>query len=78
MSQLHHAVQVAVAFAELHDTPVRMAAKGVLHGIVPWGQARRFLATRIRRRCAHALRQPVDDMRLPSNMSLLTFEPPQP
>ena len=43
--------QVAVAFAEMHDTPVRMVAKGVLHGIVPWAQARLFLATRLRRRC---------------------------
>lgn len=44
-------LQVAVAFAEMHDTPVRMVAKGVLHGIVPWAQARLFLATRLRRRC---------------------------
>ncbi|EIE18073.1 hypothetical protein COCSUDRAFT_26470 [Coccomyxa subellipsoidea C-169] len=44
--------QVAVAFAEMHDTPVRMVAKGVLHGIVPWPQARCFLATRLRRRLA--------------------------
>lgn len=36
----------------MHDTPVRMVAKGVLHGIVPWAQARHFLATRLRRRCA--------------------------
>lgn len=43
---------MAVAFAEMHDTPVRMVAKGVLHGIVPWAQARPFLATRLRRRCA--------------------------
>lgn len=42
---------MAVAFAEMHDTPVRMVAKGVLHGIVPWAQARPFLATRLRRRC---------------------------
>lgn len=44
-------LQVAVAFAEMHDTPVRMVAKGVLHGIVPWAQARLFLAMRLRRRC---------------------------
>jgi hypothetical protein len=36
----------------MHDTPVRMVAKGVLHGIVPWAQARLFLATRLRRRCS--------------------------
>ena len=44
------AVQVAVAFAEMHDTPVRMMAKEVLHGIIPWSQARPFLAMRLRRR----------------------------
>ena len=43
---------MAVAFAEMHDTPVRMVAKGVLHGIVPWACARGFLATRLRRRRA--------------------------
>ena len=43
-------LQVAVAFAEMHDTPVRMVAKGVLNGIVPWSQARPFLAMRLRRR----------------------------
>lgn len=42
--------QVAVKFAEMHDTPVRMVTKGVLHGIVPWGVARFFLATRLKRR----------------------------
>ena len=46
------ALQVAIAFAEMHDTPVRMLAKGVLHGIVPWSRARPFLATRLKRRCA--------------------------
>lgn len=44
-------LQVAVAFAEMHDTPVRMMAKKVLHGIVPWQQARSFLALRLKRRC---------------------------
>ncbi|CAK0731625.1 hypothetical protein CVIRNUC_000020 [Coccomyxa viridis] len=44
--------QMAVAFAEMHDTPVRMVAKGVLHGIVPWSEARPFLAARLRRRLA--------------------------
>ena len=48
---------MAVAFAELHDTPVRMVAKGVLHGIVPWTQARPFLATRLRRRWASSHRR---------------------
>lgn len=44
--------QVAVAFAEMHDTPVRMVAKGVLRGIVPWPQARPFMIARLRRRLA--------------------------
>lgn len=44
-------LQVAVAFAEMHDTPVRMMAKKVLHGIVPWQKARSFLTLRLRRRC---------------------------
>ena len=39
-----------MAFAEMHDTPVRMVAKGVLHGIVPWARARPFLALRLKRR----------------------------
>ena len=42
--------QVATAFAQMHDSPVRMVAKGVLRGIVPWAQARPFLAARLRRR----------------------------
>lgn len=41
---------MAVAFAEMHDSPVRMVATGVLTGIVPWQQARFFLALRLRRR----------------------------
>lgn len=41
---------MAVAFAEMHDTPVRMMAKKVLHGIVPWQKARSFLAIRLKRR----------------------------
>ncbi|KAK9805253.1 hypothetical protein WJX72_008860 [[Myrmecia] bisecta] len=46
--------QVALAFAEMHDTPVRMVAKGVLRGIVPWEAARPFLATRLQRRLSEA------------------------
>ena len=44
--------QVATAFADMHDTPVRMVAKGVLRGIVPWRRARAFLALRLKRRLA--------------------------
>lgn len=47
--------QMATAFAQMHDSPVRMVAKGVLRGIVPWEQARPFLAARLRRRYMHML-----------------------
>ena len=43
--------QMATRFAQMHDSPVRMVAKGVLRGIVPWHQARPFLTARLRRRC---------------------------
>lgn len=43
--------QMATTFAQMHDSPVRMVAKGVLRGIVPWHQARPFLSARLRRRC---------------------------
>ncbi|KDD75664.1 hypothetical protein H632_c563p3 [Helicosporidium sp. ATCC 50920] len=36
----------------MHDGPVRMLAKGVLHGIVPWARARAFFAAHLRRRLA--------------------------
>ena len=42
--------QVAVKFAELHDTPVRMKEKGTIKEIVSWKGARRFLYWRLRRK----------------------------
>ena len=42
--------QVAVHFAELHDTPARMMEKGCLREIVPWTEARRYFYWRLRRR----------------------------
>ena len=42
--------QIAVQFAELHDTPTRMKEKGVLTGVVPWRESRRFFYWRLRRR----------------------------
>ncbi|EFN59405.1 hypothetical protein CHLNCDRAFT_56737 [Chlorella variabilis] len=42
--------QVAIQFAQMHDGPVRMLAKGMLRGIVPWRQARAFFVARLRRR----------------------------
>lgn len=43
-------LQVARQFADMHDTPVRMLAKGVIRSIVPWARARPFFAARLRRR----------------------------
>ena len=34
----------------MHDTPVRMLAKGVIRSIVPWARARPFFTARLRRR----------------------------
>ncbi|XP_043240119.1 acetyl-CoA carboxylase-like isoform X2 [Amphibalanus amphitrite] len=42
--------QVAVQFADLHDTPVRMMEKGVIQEMVPWGESRRRLYWRLQRR----------------------------
>lgn len=47
-------LQVALSFAQMHDTPARMLAKGVLQGVVPWRHARAFFAARLRRRLAEA------------------------
>jgi len=47
-------VQMALAFAQMHDTPARMLAKGVLRGVVPWRTSRAFFAVRLRRRLAEA------------------------
>lgn len=41
--------QVAVMFADLHDTPVRMQEKGVIQGVVPWVKSRQILYWRLRR-----------------------------
>ena len=43
-------LQVAHSFADLHDTPGRMLAKGVINGVVPWRRAREFFYWRLRRR----------------------------
>ncbi|NWH37630.1 ACACB carboxylase, partial [Chloropsis hardwickii] len=41
--------QVAVRFADLHDTPGRMQEKGVITDILEWKNARSFLYWRLRR-----------------------------
>ncbi|KAG2488653.1 hypothetical protein HYH03_012820 [Edaphochlamys debaryana] len=42
--------RIARTFADMHDTPIRMAAKGVLDAIVPFATSRSFFSTRLRRR----------------------------
>lgn len=42
--------QVAVHFAELHDTPGRMLEKNAIHDIVPWRKARKLMYWRLKRR----------------------------
>ncbi|XP_052203206.1 acetyl-CoA carboxylase 1-like [Diospyros lotus] len=44
--------QIATRFAELHDTSLRMAAKGVVREVVDWGSCRHFFYKRLRRRIA--------------------------
>jgi len=41
--------QIAIHFADLHDTPKRMLEKGVIQDIVPWKHARTTLYWRLRR-----------------------------
>lgn len=41
---------VAVHFADLHDSPVRMLAKGCIRGIVEWRDSRRHFYWRLKRR----------------------------
>ncbi|GFP84525.1 acetyl-coa carboxylase 1 [Phtheirospermum japonicum] len=42
--------QIATKFAELHDTSLRMAAKGVIKQVVEWPYSRSFFYTRLYRR----------------------------
>lgn len=44
--------QISVHFADLHDTPGRMQAKGVIRKQVTWAQSRKFFFWRLRRRLA--------------------------
>jgi len=43
-------VQISHEFADLHDRPGRMLAKGVIRDIVPWQRAREYFFWRLRRR----------------------------
>eukprot|EP00698_Gefionella_okellyi_P010265 TRINITY_DN2654_c0_g1_i1.p1 TRINITY_DN2654_c0_g1~~TRINITY_DN2654_c0_g1_i1.p1 ORF type:complete len:2219 (-),score=529.05 TRINITY_DN2654_c0_g1_i1:1486-8142(-) len=44
--------QIALKFADLHDTPGRMCAKGAITDTVPWRESRVFFYWRLRRRLA--------------------------
>jgi len=44
--------QIAVQFADHHDTPGRMEAVGVIREMVPWEKARSYFYWRLRRRLA--------------------------
>lgn len=46
--------QIARKFADLHDTPERMMAKGVLTDVVQWEDARRYFVKRLGQRLADA------------------------
>ena len=53
--------QVALKFAELHDTPGRMKAKGVISEVLQWKRARSFFFHRLRRRLAeHEIRKSIN------------------
>ncbi|KAF0496183.1 acetyl-CoA carboxylase [Gigaspora margarita] len=42
--------QIALQFADLHDTPGRMKAKNTIRKVLEWREARRFFYWRVRRR----------------------------
>lgn len=46
--------QIAIRFAQLHDTSDRMAAKGVIKEVIEWEQSRFFFYKRLRRRVSEA------------------------
>merc|ERR1719267_204438 len=43
-------VQISHEFADLHDRPGRMKAKGVIRDVVPWARSREYFFYRVRRR----------------------------
>lgn len=44
--------QISHEFADLHDRPGRMRAKGVIRDVVPWERSREYFYWRVRRRLA--------------------------
>jgi acetyl-CoA carboxylase/biotin carboxylase 1 len=49
--------QIAIQFADDHDKPQRMLAKGVIRQIVPWEQSRSYFYNRLKRRMAEKAAQ---------------------
>ncbi|CAN8288726.1 unnamed protein product [Cochlearia groenlandica] len=47
-------IQIATKFAELHDTSMRMAAKGVIKSVVEWSGSRSFFYKKLKRRIAES------------------------
>ncbi|KAG7648582.1 Biotin carboxylase-like N-terminal domain [Arabidopsis thaliana x Arabidopsis arenosa] len=47
-------IQIATKFAELHDTSMRMAAKGVIKSVVEWSGSRSFFYKKLNRRIAES------------------------
>ncbi|RID57049.1 hypothetical protein BRARA_F00455 [Brassica rapa] len=47
-------VQIATKFADLHDTSMRMAAKGVIKSVVEWSGSRSFFYKKLIRRIAES------------------------
>merc|ERR1712008_622497 len=56
LSPIYH--QVAVQFADLHDTPSRMMAKGVIRDVIEWRQSRTKLYWRLKRRLNEKNKEP--------------------
>jgi acetyl-CoA carboxylase / biotin carboxylase 1 len=53
LTPIYH--QIAVGFADLHDTPGRMFKKKTISGIIEWQNSRKFFYWRLRRLLAHDL-----------------------
>lgn len=60
--------QVAIRFAELHDTSTRLEAKGIIKKVVDWSDARSYFYKRLKRRVAEE--SLVKDVRVASGVTL--------
>ena len=45
---------MSTTFADLHDTPQRMMAKGVIHEILDWKNAREYFYWKVKRKISEA------------------------